>query len=61
MRDLKPHMICLQETRQPLKNTTSYNYINKCRESQIYGGGIAIGISNQLIFKDITELLPLEI
>lgn len=58
IREFRPNIICLQETRQNIKNTPSYNFINKTRSCNLQGGGIAVGIDKQLVFRDLTAILP---
>ena len=53
-------MICLQETRKEIGNTSKYSYLNKVRVESS-GGGIAIGFRNPTIFRDISDKLPEEL
>jgi hypothetical protein len=41
-------------------NTTAYNNINLIRENN-HGGGIVVGISKQLIFRNISDIIPQEL
>ena len=48
----------MQETRKNFESTPSYNYINKLRETNTHGGGIAIGIQKDFFFRDLSTLIP---
>ena len=37
-------------------DTTSYNYVNKCRDSS--GGGISLGVDRSLTFLNQDKLIP---
>ena len=52
------HIICLQEMRQELRNTLSYNFINKLRDEESHGGGVCVGIASGLIFRDLSDKIP---
>jgi len=42
-----------------IKNTPSFNFINKVRESR--GGGVSIGLEKNLTFKVQSDLIPEEL
>ena len=52
IRKQRPHIIFVQETRQEVRSTPAYNYINRTRDNPTRGGGVAIGIDKNLTFRD---------
>ena len=62
IREFQPHFLFLQETRQIVRNSTAYNYVNLTREEikapHPNGGGIAIGIASGIVFRNLTPKLP---
>ena len=55
-------MIFFQETPRILSNTVKYNYVNRVRDPEgndsRQGGGVAIGITKSLVFRDLTSTVP---
>ena len=60
IREQQPHVLFFQETRQVMSNTPAYNYINRVRnpDNPREGGGVAIGIEKNLIYRDLTPTIP---
>ena len=48
----------MQEIRKNFVSTPSYNYVNKLRKTNEHGGGIAIGISKDFFYRDLSDLIP---
>ena len=55
IREFRPHVIFLQETRMHMQNTPAYNYESRCRDVPSRGGGVAVGIDRILTYRNLTE------
>ena len=63
IRELQPHVLFFQETRRKMDNTPAYNYISRIRadpgeHNSRQGGGVAIGVSKSLTFRDLADTVP---
>ncbi|KAL4477946.1 hypothetical protein ABPG72_013354 [Tetrahymena utriculariae] len=57
-RQVQPHLMCLQEIRNhDFINTPSFNYLTLKRNNP-QGGGICMGISTQLNYKEVNHIIP---